>query len=223
MREKEEGRRKKTSAPTSFLLPLTSGAADLKKMQDDLSERLKHAATTDDLYSYLMYPTVFGDFAKHLAAYSDVSVLPTPAFFYGLKPGEEISVSIEEGKVLIIRLISVGQPDKDGRRAISYELNGIGRETFILDRSITPKTKARPKADLNDPRQVAAPIPGLIAQLQVSVGHKVAKGDKLLMMEAMKMQNTVYAPSDGIVDELNVALGDTVEAKDLLLKIRPAG
>ena len=44
------------------------------------------------------------------------------------------------------RLISNGQPDKDGRRAISYELNGIGRETFILDKTVSPKTKARPKA-----------------------------------------------------------------------------
>ena len=170
-----------------------------------------------------MYPAVFADFAKHLQTYSDVSVLPTSAFFYGLKPGEEISVSIEEGKVLIIRLISIGTPDKDGRRTISYELNGIGRETFILDKTITPKTKARPKADLADVAQVAAPIPGLIATLSVSVGSKVTKGDKLLMMEAMKMQNTVYAPCDGVVAELHVALGDTVESKDLLIRIRPAG
>ena len=122
--------------------------------------QLKRAATDDDVFSHLMYPAVFADFAKHAAAYSDVSVLPTPAFFYGLNPGEEISVSIEEGKVLIIRLISVSPPDKDGRRTISYELNGIGRETFIIDRTIVPKTKARPKADLADVTQVAAPIPG---------------------------------------------------------------
>jgi pyruvate carboxylase len=197
--------------------------AALNTLRTELRDKLRREPTTDDIYSHLMYPTVFADFAKHQAAYSDVSVLPTPAFFYGLKPGEEVSVSIEEGKVLIIRLISVGPPDKDGRRAISYELNGIGRETFILDRSITPKTKSRPKADLDDPRQVAAPIPGLIAQLQVSIGSKVAKDDKLLMMEAMKMQNTVYAPCAGVVEELHVALGDTVEAKDLLVRIRPVG
>ncbi|MES2694693.1 MAG: biotin/lipoyl-containing protein, partial [Verrucomicrobiota bacterium] len=165
-------------------------AIDLEALRAELTEKLKRAATDDDVYSHLMYPQVFADYAKHFASYSDVSVLPTPAFFYGLKPGEEISVSIEEGKVLIIRLISIGQPDKDGRRAISYELNGIARETFILDKTVAPKTKARPKADLNDPTQVAAPIPGLIAQLQVSVGGKVTKGEKLLMMEAMKMQNT---------------------------------
>ena len=62
----------------------------------------------------------------------------------------------------------------------------------------------------------------MIASLTTSVGAKVSKGDKLLMMEAMKMQNTVYAPCDGIVAELHVALGDTVEAKDLLIKIRAA-
>jgi len=201
----------------------SAAAIDLVKTRSDLSEKLKRPATDDDLYSHLMYPTVFADFAKHLQASSDVSVLPTSAFFYGLKPGEEISVHIEEGKVLIIRLISVSPADKDGRRTISYELNGIGRETFIIDKTITPKTKARPKADLADVTHVAAPIPGLIATLSVSVGSKVAKGDKLLMMEAMKMQNTVYAPCDGVVAELHIALGDTVESKDLLIKIRPAG
>jgi pyruvate carboxylase len=195
---------------------------DLDRTRAELVEKLRRPITDDDLYSHLMYPQVFADFAKHLATYSDVSVLPTPAFFYGLRPGEEISVNIEEGKVLIIRLISVGQPDKDGRRAISYELNGIARETLILDKSVAPKSKARPKADLADSTQVGAPIPGLVAQLSVSVGSKVAKGDKLLMMEAMKMQNSVYAPCDGVVAELHVALGDTVEAKDLLLRIRAA-
>ena len=195
---------------------------DLEKLRDELTDKLKRPATDDDVYSHLMYPQVFADFIKHRQTYDNVSVLPTPAFFYGLKEGEEISVSIEEGKVLIIRLVSIGGPDKDGRRTLSYELNGIGRETFVLDKSVSPKTKARPKADLADPAQVAAPIPGLIAQLQVSVGSKVTKGDKLLMMEAMKMQNTVYAPCDGVVAELHVALGDTVESKDLLIKIRPA-
>lgn len=212
-RAKYEATKKKSASAPSL---------DLEKTRAELADKLKRPASDDDLYSHLMYPQVFADFAKHLATYSDVSVLPTPAFFYGLKVGEEISVNIEEGKVLIIRLISAGPPDKDGRRMISYELNGIAREAFILDKTVAPKTKARPKADLSDPLQIAAPIPGLIAVLPVAVGSKVMKGDKLLMMEAMKMQNTVYAPCPGVVAELNIALGDTVEAKDLLMKIRPA-
>jgi pyruvate carboxylase len=169
-----------------------------------------------------MYPQVFADFAKHRRELGDVSVLPSAAFFYGLHHGEEITVEIEEGKSLIIRLVSIGAPDKDGRRNVGYELNGIARDTLITDKSVTATTKARPKADLADPAQIAAPIPGLIAALSVSLGAKVAKGDKLLMMEAMKMQTTVYAPCDGVVGELNIAVGDTVQSKDLLIRIRPS-
>lgn len=197
-------------------------AFDLAKARTELAEKLRRDATEDDLYSHLMYPQVFADFTKHQQAFGDVGVLPTPAFFYGLKVGEEVSISIEEGKILIVRLISIGAPDKDARRTVSYELNGITRETFILDKSVAPKTKARPKADLADLTQVAAPIPGLVATLAVSVGSKVAKGEKLLMMEAMKMQTTVYAPCDGVIAELHVTVGETVESKDLLIKLRPA-
>jgi pyruvate carboxylase len=103
---------------------------------------------------------------------------------------------------------------------VTYELNGVTRETLITDKKIVPLAKSRPKADITNPLQIAAPIPGLIANIAVSVGHKVARGDKLLMMEAMKMQTTVYASADGVVDALPVAVGDTVESKDLLVKLR---
>lgn len=198
-------------------------ATELRDLKQEIATRSRRAPSEDDLYSHLMYPQVFAEFAKHQREFGDVSVLPTPAFFYGLKPGEEITVEIEEGKVLIIRLITIGEPDKDGRRALSFELNGIAREAFILDRSIAPKTKARPKADLGDVAQVAAPIPGLIASLSATVGGRVAKGDKLVMMEAMKMQTTIYAPCAGVISEVHVAVGDTVESKDLLIRLRPTG
>jgi pyruvate carboxylase len=68
--------------------------------------------------------------------------------------------------------------------------------------------------------QIGAPIPGLIVSINVSVGQKVVKGDKLLVMEAMKMQTTVYASADGIVDALHASVGETVESKDLLVKLR---
>jgi pyruvate carboxylase len=151
-----------------------------------------------------------------------VSVLPTHAFFYGLRRGEEINVAIEAGKSLIVRLINVGEPDKDGRRTINFELNGMTREASIADKKIAPQARSRPKADINDPRQAAAPIPGVIAAIAVSVGHKVAKGDKLLMMEAMKMQTTIYAAADGVVETITATVGETVESKDLLVKLRAA-
>ena len=201
--------------------PAKASAAELAKLRDELAAKFKRPASDDDLFSHLMYPAVFAEFAKHQREYGDVSMLPTGAFFYGLKPGEEISVQIEEGKVLIIRLIRVGAADKDGRCTITYELNGITREAFITDKTAAPKTKGRPKADLADPLQVPAPIPGLIVVMSTSVGAKIAKGDKLFMMEAMKMQTTVYAATDGVVAEVHAGVGDAVEAKDLIVKLRP--
>jgi pyruvate carboxylase len=196
--------------------------ANLEKIRREISETIKHKASDDELYSHLMYPQVFADYAQHEREFSDVSVLPTHAFFYGLRIGEEINVTIEEGKSIIVRLVNVSEPDKDSRRMVTYELNGMTRETYTTDRKITPLAQTRPKADLADTLQIGAPIPGLIAAITVSVGQKVAKGDKLLMMEAMKMQTSVYASADGVVDTVNASVGETVESKDLLVKLRVA-
>jgi len=200
----------------------TVHAKEIAKLRADLAAKLHRApdaVSDDDLYSHLMYPQVFADFAKRLRDYGKVAALPTPAFFYGLQPQEEISVEIEEGKVLIIRLINVSEPDEQGRRTVTYELNGMAREVLIADKSLAAKTKARAKADLADPHQIAAPIPGLIVTMNASVGAKVAKGDRLFMMEAMKMQTSIYAAEDGTVAELYAAVGDTVEAKDLIVRL----
>lgn len=192
----------------------------MDKLRKELTEKLKREPSEDDIFSHLMYPAVFADFEKHRREFGEVSALPTTAFFYGLRRGEEITVEIESGKSLIIRLINVGEPDKDGRRTVTFELNGITRETYIADKKVTPQTRSRLKADHADPLQVGAPIPGLVSSIAVSVGQKVAKGEKLLMMEAMKMQTTVYAPVDGVVAELPAGVGETVQSKDLLVRLR---
>jgi len=202
--------------PASPLAP----KIDLAQTARDLSAKLKREATGDDLYSHLMYPEVFAEFARFDREYSDVSVLPTPAFFYGLTPGEEVAVNIEAGKTLFIKLVNIGLPDKEGKRIVSYELNGVPRESTILDKSLLTKVKARLKADAADASQVGAPIPGVITGLHATVGGKVAKGDKLITLEAMKMQTTIYASADGIVADILVKVGDSVESKDLLLKLR---
>ena len=167
-----------------------------------------------------MYPEDFADFAKFQAVYGDVVSVPPRTFLYGLAPNEEISVEIEEGKTLFIKLINVSEADRDGHRTLTFELNGRPRETRVADKSIAAPARLRAKADPADALQIAAPSPGLITALAVSVGAKVAKGDKLLTLEAMKMQTTLYASAPGQVKEVFVAVGDTVESKDLLLKLQ---
>jgi pyruvate carboxylase len=203
--------------PGANLKPL-----NLDKVQAELTHKLRREATEDDVFSHLMYPEVFATYSKMQASYGDLSVLPTPAFFYGMKPGEELTVDLEEGKTLFISLINVRPPDLDGKRVVSFELNGMARQTSVADKSVQPKVKTRLKADVADPLQVGAPIPGIITAVAVNPGVLVKKGDKILSLEAMKMQTTVYAPADGSVSEVAVKVGDTVEAKDLLCKLKAA-
>lgn len=193
---------------------------DLEKVRSELTVKLGRKATDDDLYSHLMYPQVQTDFARISKDFGDVSVLPTPAFFYGLLPGEEISVNIEEGKTLFIKLINVGEVDTDGKRVVTFELNGVTRQTSVADKSVQATTKSREKADPSNPHQIGAPIPGMVTSIACSVGTKVAKGDKLLTLEAMKMYTTINSPTDGVVEEVLAAVGDTVESKDLLVRLR---
>jgi pyruvate carboxylase len=203
--------------PGASLKPL-----NFKKLEQELTAKLKRDLTSDDVFSHIMYPEVFAEFVKYVRERGDLSVLPTPAFFYGMTIGQEISVEIEPGKTLFIRLVNIGAVDAEGKRAVNFELNGMTRQLAIVDRSAKPTVKARAKADPTKPNEVGAPIPGLITVLSVSVGAKVTKGDKLLTLEAMKMQTTIYAPCDAVVAEICVQVSDAVESKDLLLKLREA-
>ena len=203
--------------PGAELKPL-----NFKKIAEELSPKLKRDATMDDVFSHIMYPEVFADFVKKVNASGDLSVLPTPAFFYGMKPGQEVAIEIESGKTLFIRMVNIGAVDAEGKRAVTFELNGMSRQLSIVDRSVKPTVKARVKADPAKPAEVGAPIPGLVTALSASVGAKVAKGDKLAVLEAMKMQTTIYAPVDGVVDQIPVQIGDAVESKDLLVKLKQA-
>jgi pyruvate carboxylase len=197
-----------------------AGKVDLEATRKELSKKISGEVSDDDLYSYLMYPQVFETMIQSIVKFGHARVLPTPAFFYGLKVGEEISVEIEEGKTLIIKLIHVGKPDEDGKCSLTFELNGRARECIITDKSVKSTTKRREKADSANKMQVGAPIPAMVSSVNASVGQKVKKGDKLIVLEAMKMQTTVYALADGVVDKFEVQIGDQVESKDLLVQLR---
>ncbi len=64
---------------------------------------------------------------------------------------------------------------------------------------------------------VVAPMPGTVLQVAVNIGDTVAKGQTLLVLEAMKMENEIMAPTDGVVHELNVTQGVSVNAGDILV------
>ena len=202
--------------PSDNLEPANLGAE-----QAALDRKIGRVARRDELLSYLLYPEVFTKLAKFQDAYSDVGVLPTPAFFFGLKSGEEITVEIEPGKSLIIKFLTIGDPHADGTRTLFFELNGQPREVNVRDRSLRAVERSHPKADPADAGQVAAPTAGVVSSIAVEANHLVERGLKLLTLEAMKMQSNIYAPISGKIAKLLVAPGQHVEAKDLLVTILP--
>ncbi len=191
--------------------------ADFDKAKATIKPLLDEPPTARDVLSYLLYPKVFEEFAAHLRRYFDTSMLPTPAFFYGLEPGEETTVDIERGKTLIIKLLTVGDPHADGKRTVFFELNGQPREITVQDHSLEPETKEHRKADPADPKQIGAPMPGMVVSLSVQPGDPVTKGQKLLTLEAMKMQSTILAETEGRVAEILVKPGIQVDTGDLLI------
>jgi pyruvate carboxylase len=195
-------------------------AVDLIEARAAISKKLGRPASDDDLYSHLMYPQVFADFNAFRAKYDDLSSLPTSAFFYGLQIGEEIEIEIDPGKILIIKLISIGEADSAGRRTLFYELNGMPRESVVLDNSLKSVSKAsRVKGEPGNPSHACAPMPGMVTEVAVSPGQEVKAGDKLVVLEAMKMLTTVSAAADGTVGEILVQKGDQVDSDDLLVKL----
>ena len=137
---------------------------DLDKTRHDVAKVVGHKEPTDDdLYSHLMYPQVFADFVKFRKAHSDISVLPTPAYFYGLRDKEEITISLEAGKTLFARLLNLNEPDPTGQRTAIFELNGYPRHVQVTDKSVTKTTVTKVKADPADVLQIGAPMPGMVA------------------------------------------------------------
>jgi pyruvate carboxylase len=191
--------------------------ADFAKAEEEMQKFLKRKPTGAEVVTWLLYPKVFEDFVAHYQANADVSRLPTPVFFYGQQPNEEISIEIEEGKTLIVKFLTVGQPHPDGRRTVFFELNGVPRDVTVSDAALTPDSPAAQKAAPNDPKQIGASMPGMVVTLGVVEGEEIAKGQKLLTLEAMKMETTISAPSDGRVAKILVKPGNQVDAGDLLL------
>eukprot|EP00752_Nemacystus_decipiens_P000961 g961.t1 len=172
-----------------------------------------------ELASHLMYPKVFADFVKTKRAYGRLDVLPTPVFFYGMEPGQEIAVDIEKGKTLVIRLLTVGEPDEAGQREVFFELNGQPRMVRIADRSLAAQAAVNEKADETNPGHVPAPMPGVVSTIAASEGQTVKAGDVLMTLEAMKMETAIHAPRAGTVKRLAVKPGAQVDAKDLLAEV----
>ena len=204
-----------TDRPGKHLPPV-----DLEAVRKDLQEQLEgYEVSDEELNSYLMYPKVFLDYMGRHRTYGSLSPLPTHAFFYGMEPGEEIQPEIDPGKTLVIRLQTVSETNAEGDVKVFFELNGQPRIIRVPDRTVTSETHARPKVEPGNPKQIGAPMPGVVANVAAEAGARIHVGDLLLTIEAMKMETAMHADREGVVKAVHIAPGAEIDAKDLLIEL----
>lgn len=190
---------------------------DFAKTKLEVEKKIGRVPTDRDVMSYLMYPKVFTEFSEFRKAFSDVSVVPTDVMFYGLRVGEEGEIEIERGKTLFIKLVAISQPNEHGMRTVFFELNGHPREVQVFDKGLGIARSVRPKADKDNLHHLGAPMPGTVIDVKVAPGDEVKEGDKLVVLEAMKMEMTVASPLAGVIKEVAVKAKDRVDSQDLLI------
>ncbi|MEM8823839.1 MAG: pyruvate carboxylase [Pseudomonadota bacterium] len=209
-----KGEKPLTERPGKSLPPV-----DLEAARAELAAAIGQEIDDEDLNGYLMYPKVFTDYAERHATYGPVRSLPTPVFFYGMAPGDEITADIDPGVTLEIRCVAEGETNADGEQKIFFELNGQPRTIRVLDRRVAGSATKMPKAEMGNPDHIGAPMPGVVASVAAQVGHAVKKGDLLLTIEAMKMETGLHADRDATVAAIHVTPGAQIDAKDLLVEL----
>lgn len=193
---------------------------DFESIKADLDKRFKMNTNIRNILSYTLYPKVYEDYLKHLQLYNDISKLDSHVYFYGLNKGEECEVEIEEGKILTIKLVDIGDVKENGNRTVSFELNGMMRDIDIKDNNYSGNIKDIIKADMNDPMQIGASIPGKVVKILVKEDDEVKQNQPMIIIEAMKMETIIVAKADGIVKSIKVEEGELVRDKQLLITMK---
>ena len=173
-----------------------------------------------DFLSYKLYPKVYTGAYNHHSKYGNVMNIPTKNFFYGMSPGEEIIVELDRGKILLIKLISVGDPNEEGKVTVFFKVNGQTRYVEIQDNSIKVDKIVHAKVDKSDPMQIGAPLQGSLSSVLVKTGQAVKKNDPLFIIEAMKMETTITANEDATIKKIVLKPGTMVEADDLVINLK---
>ena len=207
-----------TDRPNAHIEPIDFDKeyADFRKIfENDLGRIIDFT----DFLSYKLYPKVFLDaYNKHLK-YDNLINLPTKNFFYGMERGEEIIIELEKGKTLLITLDSVGKPNSDGFVTVYFKVNGQSRSVQIKDESIKVDKIENIKADKSNPKEIGAPLQGMLSTILVKKGEKIAKNQPLFIIEAMKMETTITAIEDTTVKSISLKAGVMVNSDDLILTV----
>ncbi len=195
---------------------------DFASKKAELEAKIGRAVEHKEVLAYVLYPKVYLEYIERQEEHGErLAVLPTVAFFHGMGLGQELHLEVERGQGMVIRLVAISDPDSEGRRQLFFDLNGQPRRIEIHDRTLGIAIERHAKADPEDPCQVGAPLPGLLASHAHAEGDHVAAGEPLSVIEAMKMESNVTAPVDGRIKKIHIAAGEQIETGDLLITLEP--
>ena len=211
-----------TDRPGKSLPPV-----DFESIKKHLVEKYNYGDKSEEVMnqkaiSYALYPKVYEDYCEHFQMYNDVTRLESHVYFYGLRKGEETYLNIGEGKQLLIKYLEESEPDENGVRTLTFQVNGMLRTVKIQDKNLEIKADRKLKADKTNPQHLGSSIPGTVGKVLVKEGDAVTENMPLLTVEAMKMETTVVSKITGTVDKIYVQQGDTVSQDDLLISFHIA-
>ncbi len=129
---------------------------------------------------------------------------------------EVFEVEVEEIGAQGSSVPAVSAPVKSPAAPINIPAKKVPQVSPVSAPKPEPKPSAKPGAGSGT---VTAPIPGIVTEIKVTPGASVKKGDLLLLLEAMKMQNEILAPYDATVVEVAVSQGSSVQTGDVLVKL----
>ena len=195
---------------------------DFDKIEKHLKDKLDIEPTMQDKLAYALYPKVFEEYVEYIKEYGDFSKMGSDIYFYGLAEGETSEIEMEEGKVLVIKLLEIGRLDSDGTRTLYFEVNDSRRAIKVKDNTCSETTTVinTQMANLEDPKEIGASIPGNIIKILVSPGAKVKENQTVAVIEAMKMETNVTSNVEGVVDTISVSEGQSVEVGQLLINLK---
>ncbi len=204
-----------TERPNEHLKPV-----DFDREFERLKEKFGEEVKFTDLLSYLLYPKVWEEYYAKKQLYGAVWKIPTPNFYYGLSSNEEATIEIDKGKVILVRLLTIGEADSHGMHKVFMRLNGQTRIIEVKNRKIKTTEVENRKADKSKPNEIASPIQGKISQVLVQAGDTVKANQPLFVIEAMKMETTITALGEGSVDTIVLPAGTMVKGDDLVLILK---
>lgn len=196
---------------------------DFEYIRKGLVDNFGLEGNMQEVISYAIYPKVYEDYQLSLKKDGSFRYMGSDIFFHGLEEGETCEVKVDEGNVLVIKLVDIGRADSEGNRHLVFEVNGDRRVVKIKDNTIdTAQSKIATArfADEENPMEIGANIPGNIIKVLVAEGDEVTEKQPIAIIEAMKMETNILASADGIVDTIYVKEGQQVKANELIAKLK---